>query len=221
MAITSKQKKDRAQKIIKYLKKQYPKPKTELKYNTNFQCLVAVILSAQCTDKLVNKVTKELFKKYRTVDNFAKADLTIFSKEISSVSFYNNKAKNIIASAKYLQENFAGRLPKTVKELTELPGVAYKTATVVLGEVYDIWEGIATDTHVRRFALRFELTDQTDLTKISKELEELFDKKDWKYVNNGLVLYGRYVCPAREHDCADHPLTKLIPSANNIWPKSK
>ncbi len=221
MSISNSNKKRRSAKIIKYLKKQYPKPKTELKYNTNFQCLTAVILSAQCTDKLVNKVTKDLFKKYKTVNDFAKADLNTFSKEISSVSFYNNKAKNIIASAKYLQENFAGRLPKTVKELTELPGVAYKTATVVLGEVYDIWEGIATDTHVRRFALRFELTDQTDLTKISKDLEELFDKKDWKYVNNGLVLYGRYVCPAREHDCTEHPLTKLIPSANNIWPKSK
>ncbi len=214
-------KRRRANKIIKYLKQAYPRPKTELKYNTSFQCLVAVMLSAQCTDKLVNEVTKELFKEYKTVDDFAKASLAEFSKSISRVSFYNNKAKNIIASAQYLQEHFGGRLPKSVKELIELPGVAYKTANVVLGEVYDKWEGIATDTHVRRFAIRFELTDNTDLTKISKDLEELFDKKDWKYVNNGLVLYGRYMCPARPHDCSEHPLTKLIPSAASIWPKAK
>ena len=219
--ITLQTRRRRASKIIKYLKEAYPKPKTELKYNTRFQCLVAVMLSAQCTDKLVNKVTKELFKKYKTVQDFAKADPVNFSRDISSVSFYNNKAKNIIASAQYLQKNFGGRLPNGAKELIELPGVAYKTANVVLGEVYDIWEGIATDTHVRRFALRFGLTDNTDLTKISKDLEELFNKEDWKYVNNGLVLYGRYVCPARPHDCSEHPLTKLIPSAANIWPKAK
>lgn len=213
--------KTKARLIIKYLKAEYPKPKTELKYNSNFQCLAAVILSAQCTDKLVNKVTMELFKEYKTVRDFADADLKEFSKAISSVSFYNNKARNIIASAKYVLENFGGKLPKTIKHMIELPGVAYKTANVVLGEVYDLWDGIATDTHVRRFAIRFGLTKETDLTKISKDLEELFDKKDWKYVNNGLVLYGRYICPAREHDCTEHPLTKLIPSAINRWPKFK
>lgn len=169
----------------------------------------------------MNEVTRGLFKKYKTVDDFASANLQNFSKDISRVSFFNNKAKNIIASANYIKEHFSGRLPKTVKELEQLPGVAYKTANVVLGEVYDIWEGIATDTHVRRFALRFELTKETNLTKISKDLEELFDKKDWKYVNNGLVLYGRYVCKARPHDCLEHPLTKLYPKANNIWPKAK
>ena len=221
MTTTNKECKLRSQKIIRYLRREYPKPKTELKYNTSFQCLVAVILSAQCTDKLVNKVTRGLFREYKTVSDFANADLVKFSKSVSSVSFYNNKAKNIIASAEYIQEHFGGRLPKSVGQMIELPGVAYKTATVALGEVYDIWEGIATDTHVRRFALRFELTENTDLTKISKDLEQLFDKRDWKYVNNGLVLYGRYVCPARPHECSEHPLTKLIPSAADIWPKSK
>lgn len=218
----------RAAKILKYLKQEYPHPKTELKYKTSFQCLVAVMLSAQCTDKLVNEVTEGLFKKYKTVDDFANAPLLDMSKAINRVSFFNNKAKNIIASAQYVQENFSGTLPKTIEQMIELPGVAYKTANVVLGEIYDIWQGIATDTHVRRFALRFELIDskqgggvRTDLTKISKELEELFPKEDWKYVNNGLVLYGRYLCKARPHDCSEHPLTKLIPSANNIWPKAK
>ncbi len=221
MAISLIDKRVRASKIVKFLKREYPYPKTELKYNTSFQCLVAVILSAQCTDKLVNKVTRGLFKKYKTVESFANANLQNLSEDISSVSFFNNKAKNIIASARYIKDYYGGRLPKTVKEMLKLPGVAYKTANVVLGEVYDIWEGIATDTHVRRFALRFELAENTDLTKISKDLEDLIPKKDWKYINNGLVLYGRYICKARPHDCSEHPLTKLIPSANNIWIKTR
>ena len=112
-------------------------------------------------------------------------------------------------------------MPHSEREFVELPGIGYKTAHVVLGELYDIWEGIATDTHVKRFAKRFDLTDNTDLTKISKDLEMLIPKKDWKYVNNGLVLYGRYVCPARPHDCANHPLTKLWPPAAKRWPKTK
>jgi endonuclease III len=213
----------RAQKIVRALKKMYPHPKSELIYTTRFQFVVAVILSAQCTDKLVNTVTQDqgLFKKYKTVADFAGANPKDFAQEIKQISFFNNKAKNIIAAAQMLKKDFGGRIPKTVKELTLLPGVAYKTANVVLGELYDIWEGIATDTHVRRFALRFELTRNTDLTKISKDLEELIPKKDWKYVNNGLVLYGRYVCPARPHECSEHPLTKLYPRAAHIWPKAK
>ena len=216
-----KERKARAQKIVAYLKKTYPKPKSELKHNTNFQFLVAVVLSAQCTDKAVNKLTATLFKKYKTAKDFAEANPQTFTKEISSIPFYNNKAKAIIAAAKMVQEEFGGRVPKTATELQTLPGVAYKTANVILGELYDIWEGIPTDTHVRRFAKRFDLTDNDDLTKISKDLEELIPKKDWKYVNNGLVLYGRYVCPARPHECAEHPLTKLWPRAATRWPKAK
>src|SRR3990167_8285149 len=120
-----------------------------------------------------------------------------------------------------VQEEFGGKVPKTDAELIRLPGAGYKTAHVILGELYDTWEGIATDTHVKRFAKRFDLTSQTDLTKISKDLEQLIPKKDWKYVNNGLVLYGRYVCPARPHDCAEPPLTKLWPPAALRWPKAK
>ncbi len=210
-----------AKKIVLLLKQLYPRTRSELKYRTNFQFLVAVILSAQCTDKRVNEATGLLFKKYKTVTDFADADIGKFAKEIAQISFFNNKAKNIIASAKILKEDFGGRLPKRVKELQKLPGVGYKTANVVLGEIYDIWEGIAVDTHVRRFALKFELTKHTDPNKIAKDLEELIPKKDWKYVNNGLVLYGRYVCPAHKHDCKEHLLTKLWPKAASIWPKSK
>lgn len=211
----------RAKNMVAYLKKAYPKPESELTHTTPFQFVVAVILSAQCTDKAVNKLTSTLFKKYKTPKDFANADPETFTKEISSIPFFNNKAKAIIGAGKMIVEKFGGKVPQTEVELKELPGVGYKTAHVVLGELYDIWEGIATDTHVKRFAKRFDLTTNDDLMKISKDLEALIPKKDWKYVNNGLVLYGRYVCPARPHDCAIHPLTKLYPPAALRWPKAK
>ena len=211
----------RAKKIVAYLKKAYPEPKSELTHQTQFQFVVAVILSAQCTDKAVNKLTATLFKKYKTARDFAQAKPQTFTKEISSVPFFRNKAKAIIGAAKLVETRHGGAVPRTEAALVELPGVGYKTAHVVLGELFDTWEGIATDTHVKRFAKRFDLTNNSDLKKISKDLEALIPKKDWKYVNNGLVLYGRYVCPARPHDCADHPLTKLYPPAALRWPKTK
>ena len=207
----------RAKKLLKYLKKTYPTPKTELFYTTPFQFLVAVILSAQCTDKAVNKVTKVIFMNYKTVSDFAHATPTMFAKEISSIPFFNNKARAIIGAAKLLLEQFDGKVPRSENELTSLPGVGYKTAHVILGELFDMWEGIPTDTHVKRFARRFDLTDRTDLKHISKDLEILIPKKDWKYVNNGFVLYGRYVCNARPHDCTRHPLTLLWPPASKRW----
>lgn len=217
----AKERKERAAKLVAFLKKAYPKPKTELRYKTPFQMLVAVVLSAQCTDKAVNKVTDVIYKKYKTPKDFASTELSTLTKEISSLSFFRTKAKAIIAAARMVESEFGGRVPRTVEELTRLPGVGYKTANVILGELYDVWEGIPTDTHVKRFAHRFDLVDSTDLTKISKELESLVPKKDWKYVNNGLVLYGRYVCKAREHDCSDHALTKLWAPAGTRWPKAR
>lgn len=211
----------RAKKIVSYLKKEYPVPKTELAFTTPIQLVVAVMLSAQCTDKRVNEVTKGLYKKYKTVKDFANADPLIFEKEISSITYFRTKARAVIATAKRIDEVFNGVVPKTEKELTTLPGIAYKTAHVVMGELYGIYEGIPTDTHVRRFALRFDLTNNSDLKKISKDLEELVPKRDWQYVNNGLVLYGRYVCKATPHECTEHPLTKIWPPAAHRWPKSK
>ena len=210
----------RARKILTYLKKAYPTPKTELFYRTPFQLVAAVMLSAQCTDKAVNKLTKTLWKKYKTPRDFASAELATFTKELSSIPFFRNKAKAIIGSAQLIVQKHKGKIPATETELVELPGIGYKTAHVILGELYGIYEGIPTDTHVKRFAVRFDLTTQTDLKKISKELEALIPKKDWKYVNNGLVLYGRYNCKARPHDCADHALTKLYPKAALKWPKA-
>jgi endonuclease-3 len=218
---TIEERKYRAKKILAYLKKVYPEPKTELHYKTPMQMVAAVMMSAQCTDKKVNQVTSTLYKKYKTINDFADANLAEFTDEISSVTFYRNKAKAIVATARMIRNEFGGKVPQTEAELVQLPGIAYKSAHVIMGELYGIWEGIPTDTHVRRFAIRFDLTSNTDLTKISKDLEEIVPKKDWKYVNNGLVLYGRYICPARPHECVNHPLTKLWPPAAHRWPKSK
>ena len=149
---------ERMKKILAYLKKTYPEPKTELKYKTPMQLVAAVMLSAQCTDKKVNAVTDVLWKKYKTVDDFADADLKTLTEETSSITFHRNKSKAIITTANMIRDEFGGKIPKTEAELVRLHGIAYKTAHVVLGELYDIWEGIPTDTHVRRFALRFDLT---------------------------------------------------------------
>ncbi len=216
----SRERRARALRIVAYLKKKYPRPKSELYYHTPFQFVVAVILSAQCTDKAVNKLTTTLFKKYKTAKDFAKANPRVFTGEISTIPFFRNKTKAIIASAKKIVARH-GVVPRTEAELVALPGIGYKTAHVILGELYSVWEGIPTDTHVKRFAKRFDLSNNTDLKKISKDLEALIPKKDWKYVNNGLILYGRYVCPARPHDCAKHPLTKLWAPAAKRWPKTK
>ncbi len=216
----AKERRARAKKILSYLKRAYPVPKSELRHETPFQFVAAVVFSAQCTDKAVNKLTNSLFKRYKTPKDFTRANLTVFTKEISSIPFFRNKAKAVIGAAKIIEEKYGGEVPRTEAELVALPGVGYKTAHVVLGELYDTWEGIPTDTHVKRFAKRFDLTDQSDLKRISKDLESLIPKKDWKYVNNGLVLYGRYLCPARPHDCSAHPLTKLWPPANKRWPRA-
>ena len=153
------ERKKRATKIVAYLKNAYPEPKSELNHKTPYQFVVAVMLSAQCTDKAVNRLTATLFKKYKTPADFANANPATFTKEISMIPFFNNKAKAIIGAAKMIESDFKGKVPRTEAELVALPGVGYKTAHVILGELYDVWEGIATDTHVKRFAQRFDLTD--------------------------------------------------------------
>ena len=217
-----KEREARALAITAKLKKMYPHPKSELIYNTKFQYVVAVAMSAQCTDDRVNLVNKELFKTYKTVNDFADADPEAFADAIKSVTFFRNKTKHIIKAAQIVRNEFGGRVPKNRADLMKLPGVASKTANVVLGELFDIWDGIAVDTHVRRFALRFDLTDKKTLDQIEPELMALVPKKDWKYLNNGFVLYGRHLCKARPHaDCKDHPLSSIWPEALNRWPKSK
>jgi endonuclease III len=195
-------KKQRVDGILNVLKTLYENADTELNFSKDYELLFAVILSAQTTDKQVNKVTEVLFEYYPTLESIAQADIIEFKSFISSISFYNNKAKNIIASANLLLNNFNSVVPKTIKELTTLPGAARKTANVVLSELYGINEGIAVDTHVARTSQRLRLTKHTDPIKIEKDLMKLFPQKDWKTVHLGLVLYGRHHWPAHKkvHD---------------------
>ena len=209
----------RAGKIVKKLRELFPRAKIVLKYSNTWELLVSVILSAQCTDKQVNIVTEKLFEKYRTLDDYVKANVDEFEKDIKSTGFYRNKAKNILAAAKIVKEQFGGKVPDTMEELLTLPGVARKTANVVLGNAYGKVEGIAVDTHVRRLSIKFGLTDHKDPVKIEQDLMQILPKKDWFFLTYGLIEYGRHICPARRHkDCADHPLTKIYPSAALMWP---
>ena len=189
--------------IIKVLKKHYPEPVCALHYTTPIQFLVAVILSAQCTDKRVNEVTKELFKKYKTVGDFANAVPEKFEGEIFSTGFYRAKTKNIIAGAQAIQNTFAGKIPKTMAELITIPGVGRKTANVVLGELYGTAEGIAVDTHVIRLSRLFGLTKHTDATRIEQDLMHIVPQKDWVNFSHRLILYGREYCTAhcKHTDC--------------------
>ncbi|MBI2024292.1 endonuclease III [Candidatus Giovannonibacteria bacterium] len=202
-------KKELARKIIQELKKFHPNAKIALNYRNNIQLLVAVILSAQCTDKKVNEVTASLFKKYKTAGDFAKADLKTFEKEIYQTGFYHAKARNIIAAAKMIKKEFGGVLPKTMKEILKLSGVARKTANVVLGNAYGVVEGIAVDTHVKRLSKMLGLTDETDPVKIERDLMQIIPKKDWFKFTYMLIDYGRKYCPARPHNHLACPLAKI------------
>ena len=191
-----------------------------LHYSNNWELLVAVSLSAQCRDIMVDRVTKELFKKYKTVDDYARASLVQMERDVKKTGFYRNKAKNIINAAKMVRDNYNGAVPDTMEELLTIPGVARKTANVVLGNAFGIKEGIAVDTHVRRFAIRFDLTDHKVPIKIERDLLEVFLKKEWFEITYRLIEYGRKYCSARKHDCEKHPLTAVYPRAAALWPKS-
>ncbi len=211
--------KARARKIVATLKKLFPKASIALTYRTNWELLVAVILSAQCTDKKVNEVTKTLFKKYKNLDDYAEADRKKFEKDIRATGFYRNKAKNILGAARVIKEKFRGKIPRTMEEMLTIPGVARKTANVVLGNAYGVVEGIAVDTHVRRFSIKLGLTDNDDPVKIERDLMEILPKKEWFPFTYKVIEYGRQVCKARPHDCKNHPLTKIYPPAADIWPR--
>lgn len=171
----------------------FPDADTELEnWNTPFQFLICVILSAQTMDKQVNKVTKELFNKYPDAKFLSKADINNIKKIIGSINYFNTKSKHIIETAKILDKEYKGDPPKDVKKLQELPGVGYKTANVFLNQIYKANQGIGVDTHVRRIAREFGLTKESDPDKIAKDLEKLYPKKDWYKINKLFVLYGRY-----------------------------
>ena len=196
--------KEKTVEIIKLLKKEYPEPKTALTFKTPFELLVATILSAQTTDALVNKVTENIFKKYNTVKDYADASLESFQKNISSINFYKTKAKNILGSAKMIAESFNAKVPKTMDELTSLPGVARKTANIILSNAFGINEGIAVDTHVKRLSYRLGLTKNEDPVKIEKDLMVITPKGEWGNISHLLILHGRKICQAKKpkhHEC--------------------
>jgi len=199
MTTIDKKRKKRALEVVRKLKKLFPQVKIALRYGNNIQLLVAVILSAQCTDKKVNEVTEKLFKKHKTVDDFANARLAAFEKEIKPTGFYHAKARNIIAAAKMIRNEFGGKIPKTMEEIVRLPGVARKTANVVLGNAYGIVEGIAVDTHVRRLSKKFGLIQHDDPVKIEQDLMQLLPKKEWFDFTYRMIEYGRQYCPAKPH----------------------
>lgn len=216
-------KQERAQHILERLEQLFPAKSAQiaLQYSNEWELLVAVMLSAQCTDNMVNKVTLKLFRKYSTIQDIASTEQKELEQIIHSTGFYKNKAKHIIATAKQIIKNHNGNVPQTMEELTTLPGVARKTANVVLSNAFGIHEGIAVDTHVKRFAQKFELTTYKDPNKIEQDLMKLYPKKEWNTITYKFIEYGRQYCPARRHNCTDHPLTKLYPKAANIWPTSK
>ncbi len=204
-----KKRKAKAAKIIKALKKLFPKTKIALNYSNNWELFVAVVLSAQCTDKKVNEVTEKLFKKYRKLDDYVKAKPAEFEKDIRSTGFYRNKAKSVLGAAKELKARFGGKLPETMAEMLTLPGIGRKSANVILGNAYGVVEGIAVDTHVRRLSRKFGLTSHNDPVKIERDLMEIVPKKEWFNFTYLLIDYGRKYCPARPHDESKCPLSKL------------
>ena len=205
---------DKLLEILKRLNKAYPKPKTALNFSDPFQLLVATILSAQTTDVLVNKVTENLFRKYRTVKDYADASLETLQKDTGSVNFYKTKAKNIQAGAKIIVAQFNSQVPKTMNELTSLPGVARKTANIILSNAFGIHEGIAVDTHVKRLSYRLGLTKNADPVKIEKDLMAITPKKEWGNISNLLIFHGRKICQARKPDHQECVLSNICPSRN-------
>ncbi|MRG77473.1 MAG: endonuclease III [Methanosarcinales archaeon] len=197
--------------IIRLLKDEYPISRTALRYETPHQMLVATILSAQCTDVRVNMVTEELFRKYKGINEFAEADLQELEQDIRSTGFYRQKAKNIKNSSIAILENFSGNVPDTMEELITLPGVARKTANVVLSSAYDITEGIAVDTHVKRLSFRLGLTRHTNPDKIEQDLMKLAPKGEWSDLSYRLILHGRAVCGARKPEHGICMLQHLCP----------
>jgi len=205
--------KARALKIIELLEKEHPDAKIALHYSNPLELLVATMLSAQSIDETINKVTKTLFKKYTKPADYANSDLKELERDIRSTGFYHNKAKNLKNSAKMLVEKYNSKVPETMEELTKLPGVARKTANIVLNNAYGVIAGVAVDTHVRRLAQRIGLTENKDPNKIEKDLMSIVPKDKWMRITDLLIFHGRRVCTAKKPNCAGCALSKICPSA--------
>lgn len=199
----------------------FPKSQIHLNYETPFELLVAVILSAQCTDARVNTITATLFKKYSSIEAYADVPRAQFEKDIFACGFYRTKARHIQAAARQILERESGRVPYDFDALIKLPGVGRKTANVILSELTNIDYGIAVDTHVRRFSIRFDLSDHRDPQRIEEDLMLVVPQALWWEFTHRLIEYGRKYCPARPHDCSKHPLTHIYPQAEHVWPKAR
>lgn len=213
---TVKAKVERVKKIIAGLQKTYPGAHCELNFSNPLELLISVILSAQCTDKRVNIVTADLFKKYRTAANYADSDRAELEQAIKSTGFFRNKAKSIQACCRKLVELHGGQLPRTMEELTHLDGVGRKTANVVLGNAFNMNVGVVVDTHVTRLANRLDLTRHTNAEKIEQDLMQLVPQDKWTLFSHLLIWHGRRRCFARKPDCAGCEIAGLCPSAGKV-----
>jgi len=205
--------KQRTNKIIRLLKKAYPDARCALDHSNPLELLIATILSAQCTDKRVNIVTADLFRKYRTAEDYIQVAQTELEKDIRSTGFFRNKAKSIQGACRIIHETYKGRVPDTIDELLALPGVARKTANVVLGTAFGITSGIVVDTHVSRLSQRLGLTDEKQPEKIEQDLMSLVPRKDWIIFSHLLISHGRSICHARTPLCTECVVEKLCPSS--------
>lgn len=205
--------KTRALKTIRLLEKEHSDAEITLTFKNPLELLISTILSAQCTDKRVNIVTKTLFKKYETPEDYAKADIKELEQDIRSTGFYHNKARHIKKCCQMLIEKFGSQVPRTMEELLELPGVARKTANIVLSNVFGIVEGIAVDTHVRRLSERLGLTQNKNQDKVEQDLMKIVPKEMWMRFSDLLIFHGRRICMAKKPKCGECVLNKICPSA--------
>ena len=213
MRETKSQLKERTEKIIKLLKRAHPDAKCALHHSNAFELLIATILSAQCTDERVNKVTADLFRKYRKPEDYLKVPATELQEDIRTTGFFRNKTKSIQGACKILVEEFDDEVPQAMAELLKLPGVARKTANVVLGVAYGKAEGVVVDTHVSRLSHRLKLTKQKDAGKIEKDLMEIVPRKNWIEFAHLLIFHGRRICKARRPLCEPCVVEELCPSS--------
>jgi endonuclease-3 len=205
--------KKQALTVVNLLERQYPNAMTALNFSNPLELLVATILSAQCTDKKVNMVTEQLFKNYKTAEDYANASIKKLEQEIRPTGFYHNKAKNIVNCCQVLTEKFDSKVPKTMEDVLQLPGVGRKTANIVLAHAYGVVVGVAVDTHVRRVTERLGLTDKDSPDKIEKDLMKIVPQAKWVRITDLLISLGRQICVARKPKCEICVLNKVCPSA--------
>jgi len=209
---------ERVKKIWPILEKTYPNARIALNFKNPLQLLIATILSAQCTDKQVNVVTKDVFKKYKKASDWANADLSDIESDIKSTGFYRNKASNIKNTCMVIDTQFKGKVPNTLDELVKLPGVGRKTANCVLGDAFGI-PGITCDTHVIRLSRRLQLSERSDPVKLEYDIAEIVPRKNWTMFSHLIIHHGRNVCTARKPDCQHCPIAKHCPAAHkpDLW----